>query len=876
MARLPVMALVLAGLVVGVAALWRAHREPRGSRAPWVGIGFSSLIGASFLGHRGWQALGETGAFTPPTAVLIHQVAQLATVPLVVMSLLSLPHPPLDRRRLTQTAIDSCVAAIGFGIVYWEVVLPVSMPSGLPSLETSIAVVQAASAVAISTTCAYVLARARQPGGLPFASLGPLAGGILLHVIGLGLLQVALPPGPPGSSGLPGYALALGGLVLAAVGAIRRTSGPETPRTSRSREVTAALTPVVPLVLAGALVFSAVAQGRPVQTPVLVLTIGLLVALLVGAVLTRLESLEVSRTLEDRVAERTLTLGTREKWFRALVSNASDVVTVIDREGIIRYQTPSARRILGHNPEALIGHPFSRLLPASEDVAFAGALAEALTAPEGEARVELMVWRADGQYVETETTVTALLDDPDVRGLVLTTRDVSEHHEMRAALTSQAYSDHLTGLANRTLFRERIDAAVEDASSSTVAVLFLDLDGFKGVNDAQGHSAGDQLLALVGQRLSNAVRPSDIVARLGGDEFGVLVVGDEVEKSAIWVAHRIRRVLANDFRLDGHEITVGASVGIAVNVCGEESADQLLRNADLAMYRAKAEQKQAFVVFEEQMHDAAVARLSAENDLRRAVTRGELVLHYQPIVDLASMRVTGAEALIRWRHPSRGLLPPQEFIGLAEETGLVEDIGAWALDEGCRAAARWQPYGSAGGHFRIAINVSVRQLNAGLPRRVRDSLVKSGLAPGALTLEMTESVLMERTDEMVALLKRFKLLGVRLAVDDFGTGYSSLSYLSRFPVDVLKIDRSFVEQVGRESEKAELARTIVQLGKALRLTTVAEGVETTAQSAALLAMGCDLGQGFLFAPPLPEADLDAYLREAGGNVVEPLLAAESG
>ncbi len=469
------------------------------------------------------------------------------------------------------------------------------------------------------------------------------------------------------------------------------------------------------------------------------------------------------------------------------------------------------------------------------------------------------------------TTVTSLLDDPDIRGVVLTTRDVSEQHALQEQLERQAYSDPLTGLANRALFQEAIEGEVRDTRPGHVAVLFLDLDGFKSVNDAQGHATGDQLLVLVGQRLRNAVRPGDIVARLGGDEFGILVSGEDAEKAAVWVAHRVRRVLANDFRLGGHEITVGASIGISVNQNGDEGSGQLLRNADLAMYRAKGQQRQAFVVFEAEMHDAAVARMEAEADLRRAVTRGELVLHYQPIVDLVTCRVVGAEALIRWRHPVRGLLPPSEFIDLAEETGLVEEIGAWALVEGCRAAARWQPYGSTGGVFRMAVNVSARQLSHGLPRRVRDALVASGLPAGALTLEMTESVLMERTDEMVALLKRFKLLGVRLAVDDFGTGYSSLSYLSQFPVDVLKIDRSFVEQVGRDPEKSELARTIVHLGRALRLTTVAEGIESLEQADLMRDMGCDLGQGYHFAPALPEADLDAYLEEAGGRVIASLI-----
>jgi diguanylate cyclase (GGDEF)-like protein/PAS domain S-box-containing protein len=874
MARLLLLALVIAGLVAGVALVWRARREAAGFRLPWVMLGVCALVNTAWLAQRTAQMFSGDGSDPVSGVSLAFQAAPLVSVPVLVFSLLKLPHPEADRRRRSQSIIDAAVAALAFAILYWQVILPSVTPPGLSNADLSdtesiTAMVQAACAVLVSTTCVHVLARARQPGGLPFSSVGPLAGGILSHVVGLALLPLVLVGQGALLETAPGFTLAIVGQLLVIVGASRRSSAPETQRDARRREATAALAPVLPLVLAGGLVFAAIAGNRPVGTVLIVLCVALVVALLVGAVLTRIESLDVVRTLEDRVAERTLDLGTREKWFRALVSNASDVVTVLDREGIVRYQTPSAKRVLGHDPQRMIGQPFSRLLPASEDSVLASAFAQAAASPTSEATVELLVWHSDGHYVETETTVTSLLDDQDVRGLVLTTRDVSERHALQQQLTRQAYSDPLTGLANRALFRQRVEDAVDDAKPGTVAVLFLDLDGFKGVNDAQGHAIGDELLALVGQRLCNAVRPGDLVARLGGDEFGVLVAGEDAEKGAVWVAHRIRRVLANDFRLEGQELSVGASVGIAVNTAGDERADLLLRNADLAMYRAKGLQRQAFVVFEGQMHDAAVARMAAESDLRRAVTRGELALHYQPLVDLGTRQVVGVEALIRWNHPTRGLLGPDAFIELAEETGLVEEIGAWALDEGCRAATRWQQYGVDGAPFRMAVNVSPRQLTQGMPRRVRDALVKSGLTPGALTLEMTETVLMERTDAMVALLKRFKLLGVRLAVDDFGTGYSSLSYLSRFPMDVLKIDRSFVEQVGQESEKAELARTIVHLGRALRLATVAEGIESAEQADLLQGMGCDLGQGFYFSAPLSESALDDYLAGAA-RVAEPV------
>jgi diguanylate cyclase (GGDEF)-like protein len=397
-----------------------------------------------------------------------------------------------------------------------------------------------------------------------------------------------------------------------------------------------------------------------------------------------------------------------------------------------------------------------------------------------------------------------------------------------------------------------------------VAVVFLDLDGFKAVNDSQGHAIGDNLLTLVADRLRRCVGPGDTVARLGGDEFAILVVGPDSERDATKVAVRIREVLTKPFVLDGREVTLAASVGIAITDAGNETADQVLRNADLAMYRSKAMRDGGHVRFESEMHDTLLLRVQAEADLRQALARGQLALHYQPTVNLHTGQVVGVEALIRWYHPTRGLVQPMDFIGLAEETGLVESIGEWAVRECCRQGARWQSYAPTGGTFHVAVNVSSHQLTPQLPVIVREALAESGMPPGALVIEMTESVLIERTEEAVEVLRQLKALGTRIAIDDFGTGYSSLSYLARFPVDILKIDKSFVEQLtaraddepGSGSDSAELARTIVHLGRSLRLGTVAEGIETREQYAALVAMACDYGQGFLFSRPLPAEGID--------------------
>jgi diguanylate cyclase (GGDEF)-like protein/PAS domain S-box-containing protein len=599
------------------------------------------------------------------------------------------------------------------------------------------------------------------------------------------------------------------------------------------------------------------------------------VLLRLGAALV--DNLVASRTLEERVAERTLELVTTEQWFRSLVQHSSDVLTVVDATGIVRYQSPAVTRVFGHDPAALIGTPLTYLVRPADAARLESLLAEAAREPRTTYVVEFAVWHKDGRWCETETTVTSLVDDADIRGLVLNTRDISERKRLEDALTHQAFHDHLTGLANRVLFRDRVAQALAHTGyASRVGVLFLDLDGFKGVNDTQGHAVGDQLLGLVAERLAHCVRPGDTVARLGGDEFAVLVHGADCGKAVVWVADRVRHAISQPFVLDGREISIRVSTGIAVNDVPYQSADALLRNADVAMYRAKARGDGSWVRFESGMRDVLLERAELANDLRSALARGQLAVYYQPTVELAGGHIVGAEALVRWHHPNRGLLGPDGFVALAEEIGLIAEVGEWVLREACREAAGWQAWSGHGEHFHVAVNLSAKQIGPDLVRSVRSALDESRLPPGALVLEITESVLVERTDDLLDVLHGLKALGVRLAIDDFGTGSSSLSYLSRFPVDALKMDRSFVEAItnpGEHGELGELARTIIQLGSSLGLATVAEGIETQAQHEALRAMGCDYGQGYLFARVLPPAALDELL---GCRTAGPVVPAAHG
>jgi diguanylate cyclase (GGDEF)-like protein/PAS domain S-box-containing protein len=586
----------------------------------------------------------------------------------------------------------------------------------------------------------------------------------------------------------------------------------------------------------------------------------LIILVVAHQILASFENVGLGRSLRAR----TIALSERERWFRSLVQNSSDVVTVVDEEGRIQYQTPSVKRVFGYEPDSLVGHLLETVVPPGDAGALRDALARAVSNPGSITEFEIKMRHQYGEWCDTETTITSLIDDPGVRGLVLNTRDTSAQEELEARLSHQAFHDALTGLANRELFLDRVGHALERIRRDVqpLAVLFLDLDGFKGVNDSLGHARGDELLVLVAERLASCLRPGDTVARLGGDEFGILLDGIDSPDDAPHTGRRIREVLGKPFMLDGREVLVQGSLGIAVTEDGDTTADELLRNADLAMYRAKTSGTGGIEVFETSMHSALVRRMELENDLRHALERDEFVLHYQPVLDLNRCRLTGVEALVRWRHPSGKLLSALDFIPLSEETGLIADIGAWVLREACLQGAAWHQMldDCDRADFKLAVNLSGRQVTApDLIGTIKRALRDSGLPPSTLVLEMTESVMITSSQDTLALLRELKDLGIQLAIDDFGTGYSSLSYLSRFPVDLLKIDRSFVEKIATDAQSAELVQTIVQLGRSLDLQTVAEGIETSEQLGTLRRIGCSYGQGFLFSRPVPAEEITAMV-----------------
>jgi diguanylate cyclase (GGDEF)-like protein len=426
----------------------------------------------------------------------------------------------------------------------------------------------------------------------------------------------------------------------------------------------------------------------------------------------------------------------------------------------------------------------------------------------------------------------------------------------------QAFRDPLTGLASRALFNDRLAHALACAErdQTRTSVLVVDLDRFRTVNDSFGHAVGDLLLAAVGERLRGCVRATDTVARLSADEFAILLHDVELRDRATNVANRILRALHEPFPINGRDMFVDASIGIAFGAVGHQDAEALLQHADLAVRAAKTNGKGRFEVFEPAMHSALKRGTELESDLRLAVARDEFVLRYQPIVELRSGRVTGFEALVRWEHPTLGMVPPLDFIPLAEETGLIVPIGGWVLREACRQVADWNRRRPDTLSLSISVNLSARQLQQpDLTQLVADVLASTGLADGCLTLEITESLLLHDVEATVTRLEQLRALGIRLAIDDFGTGYSSLAYLRRFPIDILKIDKLFVDAVATETPDASLTGAIVHLARTLHLSTVAEGIETVDQCGPLQDSGCQLGQGYYFAKPLTNTDAETLL-----------------
>ncbi|MFI6072712.1 putative bifunctional diguanylate cyclase/phosphodiesterase [Actinoplanes sp. NPDC051343] len=807
----------VAGLAAGIACLVQAVRRPGRISVAWASLGVAALTCVIAAGTADFPA-GPIG---------------YALVVLVSIGLLCLPATTQNRLYRVRTLVDTGLIAISlFGTSWYWVIVPAGLTGRVnrPLADVLLATVALMTIVRVKASRLRLLA---------FAAVVVAVGDSLM-------VRGAYAAGS--ASWLAGCVL----LLFAA-------TFPVTGRASTRRRDLASVVPYAVVVIALLAGIVRIGITSSLSPAVATWSRALLAFLIVGRqIIVGLENRRLAGELASRIADRTAELQDRQQRYKALIEQSSESLAILEADSTVRYQSESVERIFGHPASYFVGRSFVQMMGRKVGGRVRAAIEEVLPTPYAVTVFEVMVRHGDGQWRQAEMTITNLMDDPVVRGLVFNTRDISDAAELQDRLRHEAYHDALTGLANRALFRERLAAA---AAAGTPSILFLDLDGFKEVNDSLGHAAGDELLKQLAARLRAQMPSECTVARLGGDEFA-LIAPDLV--GAEQLAVTILDDLGTPFPVGARELHVGAAIGIA-SAADASDIEQLQRNADLAMYRAKDAGGGVYATYDPAMHDALIRRLSLAADLRLALQRDELVLHYQPTVCLQTGSIVGFEALVRWNHPTLGMIPPLEFIGVAESTGLIVPLGRWVLTEACRQAVAWDR------PLKMAVNVSVRQFDAGdLARTVAEVLAFTGMPADRLCLEMTESVLLTDTDENLSRIVSLKALGVQLAMDDFGTGYSSLAYLRRFPMDVLKIDRSFVDRLGGEDADEALVRTIVRMGRNLGMSLVAEGIETAVQLRLLQEMGCDYAQGYLLSKPLPAEEATRAL--AAGPLFAPAPA----
>jgi diguanylate cyclase (GGDEF)-like protein/PAS domain S-box-containing protein len=846
-------------LLAGCLAGWRTGASldlSRPRRWAWrmIAAGLATVLAA----HLVATTLDVAGLMEPARQAGLFRIGFYPLVAIACILLIRSNRQGTPRARFW---LDSLAVSLSFSVMLWFFLLDPMLSEAGPAAALTVgpALYTLLDATAFLLAALVLLGR---PGHARSPAAAWLAAALAI------LLAADVAPAGAGSAGdlvlLSKGGLSVVAYALFAVAAHADRVHAETcegtaPAVVRARDDVSFLPYTVLLLAMAALIYHQTLDWHeaPGTLAVVVCVVGILV-LLRQTLATR----EIART-QAQVAKRAA-----EERFTSLVRNSSDVIAIAGDDGRLLYLTPSAERVFGLCAEDLVGRQAADLVAVEDRGRLHAFFIQLASASRASGTIELRIPRGKNRFRTVEVVGTNLMHEPHVSGHVLNIRDVTDRRTLEDQLKRLALHDPLTLLANRALFRNRVEhaLAVSKRRGSRVATIFVDLDNFKKINDSLGHGEGDRVLRTTAQRLSKCMRTVDTVARLGGDEFAVLIEDATSEEQVVEVAGRIVEALKEPFVFAGSSLRVAASVGVAFAEPGE-GVEEVLRNADVAMYRAKAQGKSRYCIFQPEMQEAVRERLRIEADLTRAIHKNELRLLFQPIVDLESGYLLGVEALVRWQHPDRGLIAPAEFIGVAEETGQVVGLGRWVLYEACNQVRAWQDRMPLGKQLRIAVNVSSQQLQgADLVAEVTAVLQQTRLDPGCLVIEMTESVVMQDTEATFEKLSRLKRLGVRIAIDDFGTGYSSLSYLHRFPIDILKIDRSFVQRLGEERDGTELARAIISLGDTLGLEVVAEGIEFEHQLRQLIDLGCVAGQGYYYSKPALLREIEyshqAKLREA--------------
>ncbi|HWI60467.1 MAG TPA: EAL domain-containing protein [Symbiobacteriaceae bacterium] len=829
---------------------WRAALHCQGcakTRRAWSVVGIAFLCTA--VGDLVWLYYEKVLGLDPFPSWA--DLPYLLNYPVLFAGLLLFPGAVRSAKEKLQFVLDTATVVLGSWMVVWYFILgPLARAEGASGLETVFSMAYPMGDILLLCGVTIILLTRGESGRSP--ALRWMAAGLFTYVLGDFAFSYMSLQGLYHSGDWTEIFWFVGA-ALNAISAhmqyrhLQREKETGLPVPDHGRPFSP-LPYLAVLVSYGLLLFVARGNARTSLTELVYGAVGITVIVMIRQFVTARENL---RLLSEATARRS------EARFGSLVRNSSDVITIIDEQFTVIYQSPSVERIFGYAPQELIGRKLRTLFHPDEEAHNLAVLERLVREPDQHKLIEWRWFHQDGSVRYAETTVNNLLDDETVCGLVLNTRDITERKQLEAQIRHQAFHDTLTGLANRALFKDRVEQALYEQShrQEPITVLFLDLDNFKTINDSLGHSVGDQLLCSVAERLLTCVRSTDTVARLGGDEFAVLLKWMEAE-GAMPIASRIAREMKEPFHLQGREVCIGVSVGLATSGEGGERADELLRNADVAMYCAKTRGKGRCEVYHPTMYSAVRERMELEGELRRAVEAQQFVLYYQPTIDLETGKAIGVEALVRWYHPQRGIMQPGQFIPLAEETDLIIPLGRWVLREACAQLRQWQQQYPATAPTTVGVNLSVKQLNhVELVGQVREALEMTGLPPRCLVLEITESILMHATDPFLERLRVLRSLGVQLAIDDFGTGYSSLSYLRWVPADVLKMDKSFLKGIETNPKLASLVQGILNLARALGLETVAEGIERPEQLSELQALHCQMGQGYFFGSPLTAEEI---------------------
>lgn len=844
-------------LLVAAPSVWMVARSARATAVPPTLRGawrwLAAAVGLWFAGDVIWTILALLRGTNPTLSVA--DLAFLGFYPLAVQALASVPALEGGQADRWRVQLDAFIASLTAAALFvWMWPLPVGAAGNESWLLRFVHIAHPVGDLMLLAACWVMHARpiSRQFVGV----MRVLMAGLSLKLLADLLHARSIMSEMAVLNALTGF-LWLAFYAVASLAASRRqqTADGEVPSLPGSTRL--AWLPMACVLVTGAVLVQVVFTGdMPSARGMAVVTVVLSLSVLLRQMVVAMEN----RRLDQLAAQ-----GAAESRLAALVRHAHDIVMVVDADATIRYVSPSVEQILGVSPRSLSGQNGLGLLHDDDVEPARRALHRVCTHQQQAESLDVRLQHGTGGWRHLDLVATNRLETDSIRGIVLNLRDVTERRELEGRLEWQAFHDAMTGLANRVLFADRVGHALarRQRSGSDLGVLFIDLDHFKVVNDTLGHAAGDALLREAARRITQEVRAADTVARLGGDEFAVLLE-DAPQAHCEATAERLLAQLTRGFIIDGREVFTGASIGLAMADPGV-ALDDLIRDADVAMYVAKSEGRGCVVTFRDAMREQVTERLTLEADLRRALDHGELSVVYQPQLDLRTGEILGAEALVRWNHPTRGLIPPSRFVPIAEQAGLMVAMSRFVLRTATREAAEWRVAGSEEPTVHVAVNLSGRHVqDPSLLDDVHAALDAADLDASLLTIEITESVMMHNTNSAIAVLRALKALGCKIAVDDFGTGYSSLSYLQQFPVDVLKIDKRFIDTLGTPEGDDALTRAILSLGDSLGLATVAEGIETSRQLAELQRMGCLLGQGFLLSHPLPGRVFAELLR--GGAV----------